>query len=405
MTYTPRPYQRTCIDKGVEFLRQPKPKNGLIVCPTGGGKAIIIAETCLALNEPCVVFQPSKEILEQNLSKFQSYGYRPAVFSASVGEKRVGDKITLATIGSVHKRPEMFAHCKYIIIDEAHGVNAKADNSMFSKFISAMPHARVMGYTATPYRLSTDGYGGSILKFLTRTRPRVFEKVVHVIQNGELFQNGYLAKLEYKQVNTGFRADRLRLNSTGADYTDESVRNLFKELHFSDQIVRCVNRLDELGRGGSIIFTRFVEEAQYVAARVPGGAVVSAETPKQEREQILADFKAGRIRHICNAAVLIYGFDFPALANVVLASPTMSLARYYQEVGRAVRTHPSKENAFIVDMVGLVEKFGRVEDLELVEEANEKWFVRSGGRTLTNTYFGEPPEKRWTQSKQLTFRR
>lgn len=386
--FIPRQYQRTCIDKGVEFLRRPRPSNGLIIVPTGGGKSLIIAETCLALNEPCIVFQPSKEILEQNFQKFQSYGYRPAIFSASVGEKRVGDRITLATIGSVFRKPELFAHCKFVFIDEAHGVNSKNSDTMFQQFLTKT-HARVMGYTATPYRLTTDGFGGSILKFLTRTRPRVFDRVVHVVQNGDLFREGYLAKLEYKEVDTGFRSDRLRLNTTGADYTDESVRNHFKELHFSDQIVRCVQRLDQLNRGSSIIFTRFVEEAQYVADRVPSCALVSAETPKSEREDILEGFRKGSVRHVANVGVLIYGFDYPALSNVVLASPTMSLARFYQQVGRVVRPHPSKEVAFVVDLVGLKRKFGRVEDLELVEGEHEKWFVRSGERQLTNVYYPE----------------
>jgi DNA repair protein RadD len=246
--------------------------------------------------------------------------------------------------------------------------------------------------TATPYRLVTDGFGGSILKFLTRTRPRVFVRVIHVVQNGDLFRQGFLAKLDYKIVKSGFRKDRLRLNSTGADYTDESVRRHFAELNFSDQIVRCLRRLQELGRGGSLVFTRFVEEADYVARQVPGAAIVSADTKKADRERIIAGFKAGRIPCVANVGVLTVGFDYPELANVVLARPTMSLRLYYQMVGRCVRPHPQKECAFVIDMVGLVEQFGRVEDLQLNCGPHETWFVESLGRQLTNVYFGKRPE-------------
>ena len=397
-----RPYQTESADKAVEFLTTPGDENGLLVLPTGSGKSLVIAEIVSRLPGPCLVFQPSREILLQNCEKFRSFGFSPAIFSASVGKRQVG-KITLATIGSVRTKPELFSHVRYVIIDEAHllgvkpvGTKRHPRDTMFMQFLKAMPGVRILGLTATPYRLSNDGFGGSILKFLTRTRPRVFSQVVHVVQNGDLFKDGYLARLDYKQVKTGFRSDRLRLNSTGADYTDESVRNHFRELNFSDQIVRCVNRLHDLGRRGALVFTRFVEEAEYVARRVPGASIVTAETPKCEREEIIAGFRAGQIPVVANVGVLTIGFDYPALANVILARPTCSLALFYQMVGRCVRPHPSKESAFVIDMVGLVEKFGKVEDLVLNPGEHGKWFVSSNGRPLTNVYFGEP-RNRWTQ--------
>ena len=386
--FTLRDYQRESSDKSVAFLTSPKPENGILILPTGSGKSLVIADIVSRLESPCLVFQPSKEILEQNFSKFASYGYRPAIFSASIGEKKIGD-ITLATIGSVVRKPELFSHVKYVLIDECHLVNAKKGDSMFMQFLSQLPGVRVLGLTATPYRLVTDGFGGSILKFITRTRPRVFSKVVHAVQNSDLFSSGHLAKLDYKPVKTGFDASKLELNSTGADYTDASVRNHFALLNFPDQIVQCVNRLHELGRKGTLIFTRFVEEARYVTAQIPGSAIVTAETPKKEREEILAAFKSGVIPAVSNVGVLTVGFDYPALANVVLARPTMSLALYYQMVGRCMRPHPSKESAFVVDMVGLSEQFGKVEDLHLSCGAGETWFIDSNGRQLTNIYYGE----------------
>jgi DNA repair protein RadD len=87
---------------------QPTPENGLVVLPTGSGKSLVIADVVSRLDGPCVVFQPSKEILEQNFAKFVAYGYRPAIYSASVGQRRVG-QITLATIGSVRTKTELFS--------------------------------------------------------------------------------------------------------------------------------------------------------------------------------------------------------------------------------------------------------------------------------------------------------
>jgi DNA repair protein RadD len=384
MIYVPRDYQDEAKRESLQFLTSGDKEHGVIILPTGAGKSLVIAQIVDALKEPCIVFQPSKELLEQNLQKFIAYGYNPAVFSASARQQRVG-KITLATIGSVVKKTDYFQHCKYAIVDECHLVNSK--DGMYQQFFSALPNVRILGLTATPYRLGQDGYGGSIMKFLTRTRPRVFSKVVHVVQNKTLFYRGYLARLEYKQVDTGFRHDRLRLNTTGADYTDESVQNHFKELHFSDQVVRCVHRLNQLNRHGVLVFTRFVEEAEYVASKIPGARFVTSDTPKAEREEILEGFKAGTIPTVSNVGVLGIGFDYPALANVVLANPTRSLARYYQWVGRILRPHPSKDCGFVIDMVGAVKRFGKVEDLMIKDAGDGKWFVESNGRALTGVYY------------------
>lgn len=136
-----------------------------------------------------------------------------------------------------------------------------------------------------------------------------------------------------------------------------------------------------------MVFTRFVKEAEQLTQYIPNCAYVTGETPKKERERILEEFKAGRIKVVANAGVLICGFDYPELDTVVLASPTMSLAQYYQKVGRVIRPHPNKEVAWIIDLCGNVKRFGEVSDLRLVDGGNGKWAVFSKGRQLTNVRF------------------
>lgn len=396
MQFTLRPYQQESADKSVEFLTDTTTKeNGLLMCPTGAGKSIIIAEIVTRLAEPCIVFQPSREILTQNFAKLVAYGYKPAIWSASFGRKRIGD-ITLATIGSAYRNPAVFGGMKYCIIDECHGFSPKA--GMYREFLDHNNHIRVLGLTATPYRLVTDGFGGAKLKFLTRTRPRVFHRLIHYVQNGDLFEQGYLAKLEYKEVKIGFRKDRLRINTTGADYTEASVKNHFRELNFSDQIIRCCQRVAELGRGPVLVFTSFVEEARYVASRIPGAAVVTADTDKKERELILWKFRDGRIPVVANVGVLTVGFDYPELANVILARPTLSMALYYQMVGRCMRPHPSKASANVIDMVGLVDEFGRIEDMVLKCGPHDTWFIESRGQQMTNIYYKDKADKQEVES-------
>ena len=120
---------------------------------------------------------------------------------------------------------------------------------------------------------------------------------------------------------------------------------------------------------------------------IPGCAIVSGDTPKSTREMILRQFKAGEIPVVANVGVLTTGFDYPELDTIVMARPTMSLAMYYQIVGRAIRPHPSKETGWFVDLCGNIKRFGEVSDLRLVDGGNGKWAVFSKGRQLTNIRF------------------
>ena len=191
MSITPRPYQQEAIDAAVQFLRTSKGQNGLMQLPTGSGKSIVIAGICKELAAPTLVFQPSKEILAQNASKYRMYGGYCGIYSASAGEKRMSD-VTFATIGSVVRKKHLLERFRYVIVDECHAVNA--ETGMYEEVLSHMG-VPVVGMTATPYRLGRvfDDRGNtrSILKFLTRTRPRIFDKVIYHIQNRELFDAGY----------------------------------------------------------------------------------------------------------------------------------------------------------------------------------------------------------------------
>ena len=101
---------------------------------------------------------------------------------------------------------------------------------------------------------------------------------------------------------------------------------------------------------------------------------------------ILRKFKSGEIKVVANVGVLTTGFDYPELDTIVLARPTMSLALYYQMVGRAIRPCKGKDG-WIVDLCGTYKRFGKVEDLVLTEPKKGQWQIESNGKQLTNTYY------------------
>ncbi len=272
-------------------------------------------------------------------------------------------------------------------------MNAKGGE--LSAFRAALPHSRVLGLTATPFRLGVDGYGGAKLKFLTRTRPRVFTDVVHYTQIGDLMKQGWLCPLVYHEVKGWHLDATIAANTTGADYDDLALQRYFHQTDFRDRTRRTVERLLEVGRKHILVFTRFVEDATVLADSIPGVAVVTGKTPDKERDVVIAQFRSGEVPVVANVGVLTAGFDFPALDTVVLARPSMSLRLYMQMVGRVVRPAGGKTEAWVVDMVGLTRQFGRLDDLEVRPggKTGEQWEFASKGRAVTNIYFGKPPDK------------
>ena len=331
MMYKLRDYQQRASDTAVAFFNDKKAKyNTIMVLPTGSGKSLVIADIANRLQGHTLVFQPSKEILEQNYKKLCSYGVLDcSVYSASFNSKNIS-RITFATIGSVIRRTDDFQHFNNVIIDECHFVNAKG--GMYEEFIHATG-CKVLGLTATPYRLSSSSFG-AMLKFLTRTRPMIFSKVIYQVQISTLLDMGFLSKIDYFQMNPlGWNENTLQTNSTGADYTDKSVEAEYNRIDFYGYLVSIVNRLLCPKRGGArkgiLVFTRFLKEAERLTQSIDCCEMVSGTTPKTERERILNDFKSGKIKVVVNVGVLTTGFDYPELDTVVMARPTMSLAMYY----------------------------------------------------------------------------
>lgn len=383
MQFELRDYQKNASDAGVQYFLSPQKStgsnNGIIVAPTGSGKSLIIADIANRLEGRVLVFQPRKELLKQNYEKYVSYGNPASIYSASLNRKEVGE-VTFATIGSVKNEPEKFKGFDYCIIDECHLVPPE-NASMYQKFLSEL-NIKVLGLTATPFRLKQYNFPErhSKLCMLDRMRPRVFGKYIDITQIQELVGRGYFAKTEYQQ--TSFDRSYLEINTTGGDYTEKSMTYALQEQGVNDKVKESVKHLLTSGRNHIVVFTPTIDEAKYIAENT-NGEVIHAQTPKKERDRILNDFKSGDIPFVANVGILGIGFDFPELDTIVIARPTMSLAMYYQWIGRGVRPHPNKDKCLILDFVGNIDRFGRVEDLQ-IREGDFGWGVYSKYCLLTN---------------------
>ena len=376
---TLRPYQESCVKAGLDFFKSKqttKPK--LIVAPTAAGKSIIIASIASQLSGNVLVLQPSVELLEQNFSKYKFYSDDAEIYSASAGKKNIG-KVTFATIGSIVSVAELFSDFMALIIDEAH-LYPPGQESMFGKFLKTNPQLKICGLTATPFRLKSS-MGGS--KLVMMHNANIYNGYAHIIQIQEIAKD-YWCPLEY--VLEDVDEDGLQVNTTGAEYTELSLKNY--GLSVEDKIVAAVKSYPSKPK---LIFVPSVTQAELLAKKT-GGAFVCAKTPKKERIKIISDFRSGVIDHVYNVNVLSVGFDYPELEVVVDACPTMSLARHYQKLGRLTRTHKTKSLGIVVDLSGNTKRFGKVEDLE-IRKVGTTYHVFSEDKRLTGITFGSNDTK------------
>lgn len=381
--YKLRDYQQQASDRAVAHMQSSSRENGILILPTGAGKSLVIADIAYRLGAPTLVFQPSKEILEQNYNKMLSYNISGVgVYSASLNSKEVSP-ITFATIGSVMRRIDQFRRFRYVIIDECHFVNSEA--GMYNSFIRTTG-CKVLGLTATPYRLYHHRAYGTMLRFITRMRDGIFTRVLYYVQVSDLMRRGYLAKMQYYSLPV-VDTSKLVVNSTGMDYTDASVKKLYAKISYTEQLADVVRRLLAAGRKSILVFTRFTEEASLLKKMLGNAAaVVTGSTPAIERDEVIKAFKAGVIQVVANVGVLTTGFDYPELATVVVARPTRSLSLWYQMVGRAIRPAEGKQ-AWVVDLCGTYHRYGKVEDLTINVTRGGQFGVFSHSKQLTNVYF------------------
>ena len=378
MKYILRPYQNAAVSKLMWAQKFPEPD--LCVLPTGAGKSLVISDLAHRLNKPTLILQPTKEILEQNLAKMMTYvpPVEIGVYSASMDRKDFGF-FTFATIGSIYKKPQEFLHFKQVIIDECHLVNPKNLDGMFTRFLTGIGNPKVVGMTATPYRMNQmyerDGFGGIIThtttKLINRIKERFWHRLVFNINNSELVEQGYLVPLNYMDKSIISHID-IPVNISKSDFNLEAYEEKIKSKE--KEILEAVFFAEELCKS-VLVFCSSVAQAQRLCSLVPGSRIVSAKTKKKERTEIVEGFRNQKIHTVFNVGVLTIGFDHPSLDCVVLLRPTRSIGLYYQMLGRGVRQYPGKKFCRVIDMTGTVKALGRIETIKLVKR--DQWELES----------------------------
>lgn len=370
---------------GVSFFKQKKADPSIIVAPTAFGKSIVIASIAKEVGEKMLVIQPSKELLEQNYNKFINLGGEATIYSAAMGEKEIGD-VTYATIGSIVNIAYKFKQMGItkVIIDECDRF-PREPNGMLRRFLKGAGITHTLGLTATPLKLQTnlDEFKQPFSKLVMLTskskKGNFFKEIIHVAQIQEMVDMKFWSPLYYESYD--FDSGALVYNSTGADYTDDSIKRAYKNQNINSKIIKRIEKMPD--RKSILIAVPSIGEAKYLASQLASCEAVYSDMPNGERERIVEDFKSGKLRIVVQVNILSVGFDHPELDCIITGRPTASLSWWYQFVGRITRIHPNKADGLVIDFVGSVPKFGKIEDLYFKKEETLWKLYGEGNKLLT----------------------
>lgn len=397
MKIIPREYQNYGIDSIFAYFANGGTGNPLVAMPTGTGKSVVIAgflERALSMfhTQRFLVLTHVKELIEQNHEKLMTmWPAAPAgVYSAGLGRRDTMQNIIFGGIASVIKAKEKFGRIDLVLVDECHLVNPEEEGmyrALFAFLQIANPHLKVIGFTATPWKL---GHGSII-------ENGIFTDICCDMTGVEAFNwliaQGYLMPLVPKR--TELLLDTDGVHKRGSEFIASELQTAVDK----EEITRkAINEAISLGgnRNSWLVFAAGVEHACHIAEMLNNefgipAVAVHGKLGKTARRDALRDFKSGKYRVAVNNNVLTTGFDHPAIDLILMLRPTCSAVLWVQMLGRGTRPlyapgydlltlegrlasiHASgKHDCLVLDFAGNTRKLGPINDPLIPNRKGEK---------------------------------
>jgi superfamily II DNA or RNA helicase len=307
-------------------------EQGIVVRPPGTGKTQIATAFATKCKTRTLVLVHTEDILQQWVSSVEravpSLKGKVGVIRGQT--EKVGH-ITIATVQTLHRSyvkrgPKWWAQWGCVIADEGHHVAA----TTWENVLNTLPAYYRFAFTASPTR--ADGMHPS-MRF-------IIGPVIHRQQFSSPID------LKVKTVTTDFNF----MYRGPFDYgrllnkieTDEE-RNL--------QIAEVVDA--EIARGNTVlVLSRRIDHLGNIADAMQSECeILTGERSRSDRIQILDEFRSGTVNCILATQLADEALDVQRLNRVCLVFPGKHEGRIIQQIGRALRQHPDKQDAVIYDFV------------------------------------------------------
>ena len=359
--------------KGKIFDAWDKYDSVMLQMPTGTGKTYlftsIVNDLLAAYKEAhhdihILVVAHRMELLDQISATLSRFGIAPG-FIQGAREQHLWKRVQVASIMSLLTEKNYYNTLRqkfdYIIVDEAH--HSLADT--YIKLFELFPDAKKLGVTATPWRLNHESFRS------------LYQTLIVSPQISWFISHNLLADFDYVSIKPDSDTQRLvdcsEVADTG-DFANADLDNTFNTQRIRSKLYESYKRFAN-GKKGIIYAINKLHASKIAELYCSHGikaVAIDCDTPKEERQEMIAQFKSGMIAVLVNVEIFTEGFDCPDVSFIQLARPTKSLALYLQQVGRGLRIVEGKKKTIIIDNVGLYNYFG-------LPDANRKWLYHFNG--------------------------
>ncbi len=367
MIKTLRPYQLealTTLRKRLKETTHPL----LVNASVGSGKSLIIAELLLIMERAgfrALCLTMNSTLIQQNADSYKLQGGNPGIYCAGLNAKDTENLVIFASPHSVCQNVRNEGDIsrqpfQLIVVDEAHNINPHDNASMYMRIINhygmmaqlEQYSFRVVGLTGTPYR----GKGISIIG-----HDQFFKEQVCDISTSWLIEQGFLTRPHFGLISKSIDFSALRVNNMGQFNGKELQKVVDDNIRLTGEIMR---ELQTIKCNGIFIFASTKKHCEECARSLPDGswAIITGDTPHEDRKAIIQAARDGRIRHLLSVSCLYVGIDIPFFDVCAWLRPTESLIIYTQGIGRVLRLYESKTHALVLDYAGNLERHGDIDD-------------------------------------------
>lgn len=252
------------------------------------------------------------------------------------GRRELGEKVTLGLVQSLIKidLQSLRDYFGTIIVDEAHRVPCKT----FKEIVEHTASKYRFGLTATPKR--RDGLE-SILYY-------VMGPVIYRITERDLLERGEIMIPKIIRVSTPFQATK---REPYHSLIEEMIKNRSRNQCILEVLMKTIKRGDT-----ALILSSRVEHCKVLKRLLDKAsslrtAVLTGETPKRERKEIIEKTKEREIELVIATKIADEGLDMPHLNRLYLVTPFKSKTKIKQQLGRVMRISKDKKEALVFDFV------------------------------------------------------
>jgi len=382
-----RDYQDIAKNKTIDWLENNQ-GNCLVAMPTATGKSLTIAGTVkdILYKRPRTKFlivTSSKELVINDESAILAlWSTAPVgVYCASLNRKEIA-QVTVASVGSIARQAELLTTIDYVLIDEIQCVSHN-ENTQYRKMLNVLwennPKMQVVGYSASPYRMS----GGCL------TDEHIFKEFAIDMTDFNsfnwFFSQSYLSQLTTKKTVTQLDVSRVKI--TAGEYNQKELQAAVDK----DGITRAA-LLETISYGYDrkkwLIFGTGIDHVEHIASMLQDEFRVSttfvhSKMSDEERDTRIKDFIDGKYQACVNNLILTVGVDIRECDMLVILQPTASAGRWVQVVGRGLRIAPKEgmptdtreqrlaaiaagnkpNGCLVLDFCGNTEKNGAINDI------------------------------------------